>query len=80
MNSGYFSSSHLPCWLPASPRTSISELPQEQPQTLGFSADRLDHIDQFYDRKIKNGQLAGMVILIARHGEVAHFRALGMCT
>jgi CubicO group peptidase (beta-lactamase class C family) len=53
------------------------ELPRGEPQALGFSAERLNRIDQFYADEVKNGTLPGVVILIARRGKVAHFSALG---
>jgi CubicO group peptidase (beta-lactamase class C family) len=53
------------------------DLPRAEPAKLGFSAARLDYIDQFYTDKINKGELAGIVTLIARHGKIAHFSALG---
>jgi CubicO group peptidase (beta-lactamase class C family) len=52
-------------------------LPRAQPEEVGFSAQRLDRIDQFYAAQIQKGQLAGIVTLIARHGKIVHFSALG---
>jgi CubicO group peptidase (beta-lactamase class C family) len=53
------------------------ELPWGQPKDLGFSSERLTYIDQFYDEKVKSGELAGIVTLIARHGKIVHFSAIG---
>jgi CubicO group peptidase (beta-lactamase class C family) len=44
---------------------------------LGFSSARLDYIDQFYAAKVNKGELAGVVTLIARHGKIVHFSAVG---
>lgn len=52
-------------------------LPRTQPQELGFSAERLGYIDQFFADKVKKGELAGIVTLVARHGKIAHFSAVG---
>ena len=52
-------------------------LPRAQPHAVGFSAERLDHIDRFYADKVNRGEMAGIVILIARHGKIAHFSAIG---
>jgi len=49
----------------------------EQLTGLGFSPARLNYIDQFYNAKVKNGEMAGIVILIARHGKIAHLSAIG---
>jgi CubicO group peptidase (beta-lactamase class C family) len=44
---------------------------------LGFSAPRLRVIDDFYAAKVAKGEMAGVVILIARHGKLAHLRSIG---
>jgi CubicO group peptidase (beta-lactamase class C family) len=53
------------------------ELPRAEPEALGFSAERLDRIDRFYADEVKKGTLPGVVMLIAQHGKVAHFSAVG---
>lgn len=53
------------------------ELARGRPQELGFDPARLEYIDQFYADKIQRGEMAGIVTLIARHGKIAHFSALG---
>ena len=53
------------------------DLPTASPAELGFSAARLERLDHFYADKVQRGELAGIVTLIARHGKVAHFSALG---
>jgi CubicO group peptidase (beta-lactamase class C family) len=53
------------------------DLPHARPEDLGFSPERIDYIDKFYAEKVKNGEMAGIVTLIARHGKVIHFSALG---
>jgi CubicO group peptidase (beta-lactamase class C family) len=49
----------------------------EQLTGLGFSPARLNYIDEFYNAKVKKGEMAGIVILIARHGKIAHLSAIG---
>jgi CubicO group peptidase (beta-lactamase class C family) len=61
--------------LPAVARA--DDLPRAHPEELGFSSQRLDYIDQFYSEKVKRGELAGIVTLIARHGKIVHFNAVG---
>jgi CubicO group peptidase (beta-lactamase class C family) len=53
------------------------ELAGARSEELGFSTARLDYIDQFYIDKVNKGELAGIVTLIARHGKIAHFSAVG---
>src|SRR5205823_3227723 len=44
---------------------------------VGFSATRLNYIDHLYAEKVNRGEMAGIVTLIARHGKVLHFTAIG---
>ena len=46
--------------------------------TSGLSNERLKRIDAFLQNKyIDTGKLSGAIMLVARHGEVAHFSTLG---
>ena len=47
------------------------------PEQVGFSAQRLERIHPAMQRYIDQGQLAGMVTLVARQGKVAHFETHG---
>ena len=58
-------------------RAFADQLPRARPEDVGFSSTRLDYIDQFYAEKVKRGDMAGIVTLIARHGKIVHFSALG---
>jgi CubicO group peptidase (beta-lactamase class C family) len=50
-----------------------------KPESLGLSSQRLDRIDQFIKAKyVDSGRLKGALILVARRGEIAHLRALGL--
>ena len=48
-----------------------------EPETVGFSADRLAKVTEFVEREIADGNLVGTVTLVARHGQVVHFEAAG---
>lgn len=48
------------------------------PHEVGLSAEQLKHISSTAQRFIDEGELAGAVTLVARHGKVAHFEACGM--
>ncbi len=52
-------------------------LPTARPEDEGFSPERLAYVDKFYSEKIAQGDLAGIVILVSRHGKIVHFSALG---
>ena len=47
------------------------------PEDLGFSSQRLSRISATIQGYIDQGKIAGTVTLIARHGKIAHFEALG---
>jgi len=47
------------------------------PRTVGMSAERLARIEPALARYIERGQVAGMVSLIARRGQVVHYEAQG---
>jgi CubicO group peptidase (beta-lactamase class C family) len=49
-----------------------------KPEEVGLSSERLQRIDaHLRSQYIDNGKIAGAVTLVARHGKVAHFSALG---
>lgn len=53
-------------------------LPEADPDTLGFSAERLARIDTFVQAEVDAGRIAGAVVTIARHGKLAHAKAYGL--
>ncbi|HZQ37355.1 MAG TPA: serine hydrolase domain-containing protein [Dehalococcoidia bacterium] len=52
-------------------------LPEADPASLGFSAERLARIDQAIARRIERREIPGAVTLVARRGRVAHLSAQG---
>lgn len=48
-----------------------------KPEEVGLSSKRLKLIDNLIDTCIKEKKMAGAVVLIARKGEIAYFRAAG---
>lgn len=57
----------------------ISAQPPEvtDPAEVGLSGERLQHLTEMIHQNIDQEQLAGAVVLIARHGQVAYLRAAG---
>jgi len=49
-----------------------------KPDTVGFSAERLQQLDQGMQAYIDQKQLAGMVTVLARHGKVVHEKTYGV--
>jgi CubicO group peptidase (beta-lactamase class C family) len=53
-------------------------LPSAKPEEVGFSAERLQRVDQLMQGFVDRRQVSGTVALIARHGKVAYFKSFGM--
>ena len=47
------------------------------PESLGFSAERLAYIRSWHQAQIDAGGLTGAVVAIARYGEIAYLEAVG---
>jgi CubicO group peptidase (beta-lactamase class C family) len=48
------------------------------PETVGISPERLARIDQMCTEAVQNGDLPGMVALVARNGKIVLWKAYGM--
>ncbi|WP_221029810.1 serine hydrolase domain-containing protein [Actomonas aquatica] len=53
------------------------DLGPADPASLGFSAERLARLDAVFEDYVADGQLPGAVVLVARHGKIAHLAAYG---
>jgi CubicO group peptidase (beta-lactamase class C family) len=53
-------------------------LPEAKPEDVGMSAQRLDRLSQTMQRIVDNGELAGMVVLVARNGKLVYQKSFGM--
>jgi len=52
-------------------------LEEANPEQVGFSRDRLNRITDELRREVDQGLLPGATLLIARHGKIAYFEAVG---
>jgi len=52
--------------------------PAVPPANVGLSAERLDRIGAAIQSSIDGRRIAGAVSLVARHGQIAYFKAFGM--
>ncbi len=52
-------------------------LPIVEPEEVGFASEPLKRIDDHFAGRVENGEIAGIVTLVARHGKIAHFSAVG---
>jgi CubicO group peptidase (beta-lactamase class C family) len=51
--------------------------PRTQPETVGFSSEKLRKLDEAMQAMVDQGQVAGAVTLLARHGQVVQAAAFG---
>ena len=54
------------------------DLAPARPEDVGLSAAGLAAVDAAVQGQIDRGELAGAVTLVARHGKLVHFNALGL--
>ena len=52
-------------------------LPSVTPETVGLSSSRLERVATYIEGEIAAGRKVGAVVLVARHGKVAYFKAFG---
>ncbi|MBT8147836.1 MAG: beta-lactamase family protein [Gammaproteobacteria bacterium] len=52
-------------------------LPVVTPEEVGFSSEQLNKIESYFSGRVERGEIAGIVTLVARHGKIAHFSAVG---
>lgn len=58
--------------------TFAKDLKETKPKAVGLSAERLERIDMALQAEIERGIIDGAVLLIARKGKIAYFKAFGM--
>jgi CubicO group peptidase (beta-lactamase class C family) len=52
-------------------------LPQAKPESVGMSSEKLEAIEKNLGAFVENGQLPGIVAVVAREGKVVYFEAFG---
>src|SRR5271163_2748810 len=63
-----------------SPSTAATPLPTALPESVGFSAERLDRLDGAMQKEIDAGHYAGISVMVARHGKLVKFGSYGYQT
>lgn len=53
------------------------ELPRVQPKEVGLSEKVLDEVRPGLEKLMANNKIAGAVVVVARHGKLAHVEAVG---
>ena len=62
----------------ASPASAARKgLTPTDPESVGLLASQLKHIDEAVLSSIQAGEIPGAVVLVARHGRIAYFKAFG---
>lgn len=59
------------------PPVSANDFPTAAPEQHGFNSERLRNLSGHFQSRVDEGELAGIVVLISRNGEIIHFDALG---
>src|SRR4051794_18401355 len=59
----------------AGPQTPL--LPEAKPESLGLSPTRLQRMSDAFKREIDKGTIPGVTVMVARHGQIGWFEALG---
>jgi len=59
-------------------RTAAAAGTRANPEEVGLSSERLERIANAIQKSVDDGRIAGGVSLVARHGRVAYFKAVGM--
>ena len=54
-----------------------NEVPAAKPERVGMSSERLDLMTSSMQGVVDQGKFSGVVTLVARHGKVVHFDAVG---
>src|SRR5258708_9349861 len=56
----------------------MAELKAEaDPAEVGFDPARLDRVDQHFRRYVDDGRLPGWLLIVSRHGRLAHVSGYG---
>lgn len=55
-----------------------SVLTEATPESVGISAERLARIDKMCEEEVANGNVPGIVSLVARNGKIVHWKAYGI--
>ncbi|WP_335966132.1 serine hydrolase domain-containing protein [Galbibacter sp. PAP.153] len=56
---------------------SAQTLPETSPEAVGISSNRLTYLTKTFNDFVKDDALPGSVLLVARHGKIAYYKAFG---
>lgn len=52
-------------------------MPAAKPEAVGMSSAKLDRLGPAVEKLVANNQVAGAVVMVARHGKIVYFQATG---
>jgi CubicO group peptidase (beta-lactamase class C family) len=58
-------------------RTAAALMPAPNPEGVGFDTERLARLDRYMSQAVADGRVAGMITLLARHGQVVAEKSYG---
>jgi CubicO group peptidase (beta-lactamase class C family) len=67
----------VPVALPQQPAGNQAELPRSAPEAIGLDAAELKYIDEAVQQAIRQKEIPGAVVLVARHGKIGYWKAFG---
>jgi CubicO group peptidase (beta-lactamase class C family) len=62
----------------ASGAAAVVDMTVNKPESVGFSAERLERLHALMQQEVDQKQLPGMVTILARHGKVIDYRTYGV--
>jgi CubicO group peptidase (beta-lactamase class C family) len=65
------------CAILLAPSVFAQSLSVAPPEELGFSTTRLERLTHAMQSYVEDGRMAGAVVLVARHGQIAYVKAFG---
>ena len=54
-----------------------AQLVKVAPEKVGISAERLTYLTKTFQDYVDNKKVAGSVVMVSRHGQIAYLRAFG---
>ncbi len=54
------------------------ELVRAKPESVGMSSEKLALITSVMQKKVENGNIAGAITIVARHGKIVYWEAVGL--
>jgi len=70
-------SQQRPAPAPHAPVQTASDMTPVKPESVGFSAERLERLHKVMQETVNKKQLAGIVTILARHGKIVDYRTYG---